>query len=65
MQYTINKQTKINTPPPIQKVKLIVSSIADQFDAISVHHHGVKMWNNTDPTITAKKINPTCIETKL
>ena len=62
MQYTMNKQTKINTPPPIQKVKLIVSSIAPQFEAISVHHHGVKIWNNTEPIITAKNIIPGCID---
>jgi hypothetical protein len=61
MQYTMNRQTKINTPPPIQKVKLIVSSIAPQFEAMSVHHHGVNMWNKTEPTITPKNIIPGCI----
>ena len=56
----MNKQTKINTPPPIQKVKLIVSSIAPQFEAMSVHHHGVNIWNKTEPIITAKNIIPAC-----
>ena len=36
------RQTKMNTPPPIQKLKIIVSSIALQFEAMSVHHHGVQ-----------------------
>ena len=51
----------MNTPPPIQNVNVIVSSIAPQFEAMSVQYHGVKIWNNIDPTITAKKINPICI----
>jgi hypothetical protein len=55
----------MNTPPPIQKVKLIVSSIASQLEAMSVHHHGVKIWNKTEPTITAKNIIPGCIFSKL
>ena len=52
----------MKTPPPTQKVSVIVSSIPPQFDATSVQYHGVKIWNNIDPTMTAKKINPTCIE---
>ena len=61
----MNKQTATKTPPPTQNVKVMVSSIAPQFEAMSVHHHGVKIWNNTDPIITAKKINPACIQSKL
>ena len=61
----INKQTKTNTPPPIQNVKLIVSSIAPQLEARSVHHHGVNIWNNTDPIITAKNSIPGCIKLNL
>ena len=54
----------MKTPPPIQKVKTIVSSIAPQFDAISVHHHGVHTWNKIEPTMTARKTNPTNIMLK-
>jgi hypothetical protein len=28
---------------------------------MSVHHHGVKIWNKTEPTITPKNIIPACI----
>ena len=52
----------MNTPPPIQKLKIIVSSIALQFEAMSVHHHGVQTWNTIDPIITAKKYE-TCKHT--
>ena len=45
----------MKTPPPIQKLRIIVSSIAPQFEAMSVHHHGVHTWNTIDPIITAKK----------
>ena len=57
----MNKHTATNTPPPTQNVRVIVSSIAPQFDAMSVQYQGVKIWNKIDPTITAKKINPICI----
>ena len=57
----MNKQTATNTPPPTQKVKVIVSSIPCQFEAISVQYQGVKMWNKTDPTITNKNIIPACM----
>ena len=58
----MKRQTATKTPPPIQNVKVIVSSIDPQFEAMSVQYHGVKMWNNTDPTITNKKIIPACID---
>ena len=54
----MKRQTKIKAPPPIQKLKIIVSSIALQFEAISVHHQGVQMWNNIDPIITARNTRP-------
>jgi hypothetical protein len=31
-----------NTTPVIQKVMMIVVSIKPQFDAMGVHHHGLK-----------------------
>ena len=58
----MKRQTATKTPPPTQNVKVIVSSIDPQFEAMSVQYHGLKIWNNIDQTITAKKINPTCIE---
>tara|TARA_B100001741_G_scaffold290661_1_gene270317 strand:+ start:61 stop:243 length:183 start_codon:yes stop_codon:yes gene_type:complete len=58
----MNKHTATKTPPPTQNVRVIVSSIDFQFDAISVQYHGVKIWNNTDPRITKKNIIPACIE---
>jgi len=61
----MKRHTAIKTIPPTQKVSVIVSSMPPQFDAISVQYHGVKMWNNTDPTITNKKIIPACIESNL
>ena len=48
----------MNTPPPIQKVRMIVSSIAPQLEAMSVHHHGVQTWKAIDPIITAKNTSP-------
>jgi hypothetical protein len=57
----MNRQTRMNTPPAIQKVNRIVSSIPPQLDAISVHHHGVTKWNTTEPMTTAKNMNPGCI----
>jgi len=32
---------------------------------MSVVYHGEKIWNNNDPTTTAKKTNPICIEPDL
>ena len=58
----MNKHTATNTPPPTQNVRVIVSSIAPQFDAMSVQYHGVKIWNKTEPTMTAKNTKPTIIE---
>jgi hypothetical protein len=57
----MKRQTAMNTPPPTQKVRVIVSSIPPQFEAMSVQYHGVKIWNNTDPRITKKNIIPGCI----
>ena len=57
----MNRHTAMNTPPPTQKVSVIVSSIPFQFEAISVQYHGVKMWNNIDPRMTKKNIIPGCI----
>ena len=57
----MNKQTPIKTPPPTQKVKVIVSSIPFQFEAMSVQYHGVKMWKSIEPTMTNKNIIPACI----
>ncbi len=61
----MKRQTKMNTPPPIQKLKIIVSSIALQFEAMSVHHQGVQTWKMIDPSITAKKTRPVNIMSKL
>ena len=61
----MKRQTKMNTPPPIQKLKIIVSSIALQFEAMSVHHHGVQTWKIIDPIITAKNARPVNIQTNL
>ena len=58
----MKRQTAIKTPPPTQNVRVIVSSIAFQFDAISVQYHGVNIWNRTDPTMTNKNIIPACID---
>ena len=58
----MKRQTAMNTPPPTQKVKVIVSSIPPQFEATSVQYHGVKIWNNTDTRITKKNIIPGCID---
>ena len=48
----------MKTPPPIQKLNIIVSSIALQLDAMSVHHQGVQKWKIIDPSITPKKTSP-------
>jgi hypothetical protein len=57
----MKRQTAIKTPPPTQNVKVIVSSIELQFEAMSVQYHGVKIWNKTDPRMTNKNIMPGCI----
>ena len=57
----MKRQTATKTPPPTQKVSVIVSSIPPQFEAISVQYQGVKIWNNTEPRITKKNIIPGCI----
>ena len=57
----MKRQTAINTPPPTQKVRVIVSSIPFQFDAISVQYHGVKIWKSTEPKMTKKNIIPACM----
>ena len=49
---------KMKTPPQIQKLNIMVSSIALQFDAMSVHHEGVQKWKIIDPSITPKKASP-------
>tara|TARA_B100001250_G_C19766566_1_gene775042 strand:+ start:52 stop:234 length:183 start_codon:yes stop_codon:yes gene_type:complete len=51
----------MNTPPPTQKVSVIVSSIPPQLEATSVQYHGVKIWNKIDPKMTKKNIIPACI----
>ena len=61
----MNRQTKMKTPPPIQKVRIMVSSIAPQFEAMSVHHQGVHTWNTIEPIITAKKTRPVYIQLRL
>ena len=48
----MKRQTAIKTPPPIQNVKVMVSSIPPQFEATSVQYQGVKILNNKDPRIT-------------
>ena len=45
----MKRQTATNTPPPTQKVRVIVSSIPFQFDAISVQYQGVKIWKSIEP----------------
>jgi len=57
----MKRQTATNTPPPTQKVRVIVSSIPPQFEATSVQYQGVKIWKSTDPRMTKKNIIPTCI----
>ena len=57
----MNKQTATKTPPPTQNVRVIVSSIPPQLEAISVQYHGVKIWNKTDPGMTRKNTIPACI----
>ena len=57
----MKRQTAMKTPPPIQNVRVIVSSIPPQFDATSVQYHGVKIWNNIDPRMTKKNIIPAWI----
>jgi hypothetical protein len=57
----MKRQTATNTPPPTQNVKVIVSSIDPQFEAMSVQYQGVKTWNKIDPRITKKNIIPGCI----
>ena len=57
----MKRVTAIKTIPVTQNVKVSVSSIPPQFDAMSVQYHGVKIWNNNDPRITKKNIIPTCI----
>ena len=58
----MNRQTATKTPPPTQKVSVIVSSIPFQLDAMSVQYQGVKIWNSIDPMMTSKNIIPACIE---
>jgi len=57
----MKRQTATKTPPPTQNVKVIVSSIDPQFEAMSVQYHGVNMWKSTDPKITKKNIIPGCM----
>ena len=57
----MKRQTAIKTPPPIQNVKVMVSSIPPQFEAMSVQYQGVKMWKSIDPKITKKNIIPGCM----
>jgi hypothetical protein len=42
--------TATKTNPVIQKVMLMVSSIALQFEAIGVKYHGLRKWKRTEPT---------------
>ena len=58
----MNKHTAMETPPPTQKVRVIVSSIPPQLEAMSVQYHGVKIWNKTEPRMTKKNTIPACIE---
>ena len=44
-----------------QKVKIIVSSIRTQFEAISLHHHGDTIWKTTEPKMTIKTKSTTNI----
>jgi hypothetical protein len=43
----------------IQNVASIVPSIARQFEAIGVHHHGLSAWKSTEPI--ARSANVTAI----
>ena len=45
----MNRLTATNTTPVTQKVRLTVSSIMPQFDAIGVNHQGFRKWNATVP----------------
>ena len=45
----MNRFTATNTAPVTQNVRLTVSSIVSQFDAIGVNHHGLRKWNATVP----------------
>ena len=51
----MKRQTAQKTVPVTQKVKMIVSSMPPQFDAISVHHQGVQKWKAIEPIITKAK----------
>jgi hypothetical protein len=42
--------TATKTNPVTQNVRLIVSSIATQLEAIGVKYHGLRKWNRTEPT---------------
>ena len=57
----MKRQTAMKTPPPIQNVRVIVSSIPPQFDATSVQYQGVKIWKSIEPKMTKKNIIPACM----
>ncbi len=56
--------TATKTKPVIQKVMIMVASIVPQFEAIGVHHHGLRRWNATEPMTRASRISATCIRTR-
>ena len=39
----------MNTTPVTQKVRITVSSMVVQFDAMGVNHHGLAKWNIREP----------------
>src|ERR1035438_10371682 len=68
MQYAMKRLTATNTTPVTQNVRLTVSSIIVQLDAIGVNHQGLKKWNRTVPmtkaiTAHASIIAPPCEQT--
>src|SRR3989304_2403348 len=46
----MNKLTATKTAPVIQNVRLIVSSIVPQLEAIGVKYHGLRGGKRTEPT---------------
>src|SRR5580704_5745903 len=53
MQYAMKRLTATNTTPVTQNVRLTVSSIVVQLEAIGVNHQGLKKWNRTVPMTKA------------
>src|SRR4051812_10222171 len=53
--------TATKTAPVIQNVATIVESIYAQFDAMGVHHQGLRRWNATEPAAIRTSMSATAI----